>query len=196
MRSCGFDCLQYLTACLGKFSFVCVSPRVGSVFSHAISIAAFPWPLLIKENSLRNLSVCVKFLRELVRAWVMWGFSIAPEKFGNVVTKEAWVILCNAHATSRFHFVLTFFSKGTLGYKNKLIFIDCQWLVKINGATFIFIGKLGNKSLPGQFWPCLSFASLLVPSSMAPSLDFWSCGQKFRPLYCCDMNLFGDGVGR
>ena len=35
--------------------------------------------------------------------------------------------------------------KGTPGY-DKLNFIDCQWLVKTNGATFIFIGKLGKKS--------------------------------------------------
>ena len=50
--------------------------------------------------------------------------------------------------------------EGTPGYKHKLILIDSQWLVKTNGATFIFIEKLGNKSLPGQFWPCLSFSAL------------------------------------
>ena len=60
---------------------------------------------------------------------------------------------------SRIHFF-----KGTPGYKNKLILNDYQWLVKTNGATFIFIGKLGNKFLPGQFRPCLFFASLSVPS--------------------------------
>ena len=66
----------------------------------------------------------------------------------------------------------------------------------MNGAPFIFIEKLGNEVLPGQFWPCLSFASLSVPSGMALSPDFLSCGPKLRPLYCCDMNLCGDGVGR
>ena len=50
--------------------------------------------------------------------------------------------------------------KETPGYKNKLIFIDCQWLVKTDDATFIFIEKLGNTFLPGQFWPCLSFSDL------------------------------------
>ena len=50
--------------------------------------------------------------------------------------------------------------KATPGYKNKFILIDSQWLVKTNGATFIFIEKLGNKFLPGQFWPCLSFSVL------------------------------------
>ena len=86
--------------------------------------------------------------------------------------------------------------KGTPGYKNKYIFIDCQWLVKTNGAAFIFIGKLGNKFLPGQFWPCLSSAYPSVPSGIAISPDFWSCGPKHRPLYCCDMKLWSDGVRR
>ena len=48
---------------------------------------------------------------------------------------------------------------------------------KTNGATFMVIEELVNKILPGQFWPCLSFSAL-------------------RPLYCCDMNLCGDGVVR
>ena len=85
-------------------------------------------------------------------------------------------------------------SKGTPGHKNKLILIDSRWLVKTNSATSIFIGKLGNTFMPGQFWPCLSFASLSGPSSMALSPDFWSCGPKLRPLHWCDMNLFSDGV--
>ena len=54
--------------------------------------------------------------------------------------------------------------EGTPGYKNKLILIDCQWLVKTNGATFIFIEKLDNKFLPGQFLAlplfCLSFSAI------------------------------------
>ena len=50
--------------------------------------------------------------------------------------------------------------KGTPGYRNKLILFDSQWLVKTDGATFIFRGKLGHKFLPGQFWPCLSFSAL------------------------------------
>ena len=79
--------------------------------------------------------------------------------------------------------------KWTPGYKNKFILIDSQWLVKTNGATFIFIGKLGNKFLPGQFWLCLSFASLSVTSGLAPSPDFWSCEPKLRHLYCFDMKL-------
>ena len=66
--------------------------------------------------------------------------------------------------------------KGTPGYENKLLFIDYHWLVKTNGATFIFERKLCNKFLRGQYWPCLSFASLSVPSGMAISPDFWSCG--------------------
>ena len=41
--------------------------------------------------------------------------------------------------------------QGTPGYKNKLIFIDGQWLVKTNRAAFIFVGELGNKFLSGQF---------------------------------------------
>ena len=76
--------------------------------------------------------------------------------------------------------------------QNKLFFIDCQWLVKTNCATFIFIGKLGNKYCLASFGP----ASLSVPSSMLLSPDLSSCGPKLMPLYCCDMKLCGDGVGR
>ena len=65
--------------------------------------------------------------------------------------------------------------------------------MKTNGAIFIFKEKLGNKFLPGQFWPCPSFASLSVPSDMALSPDFLSCGPKLRPFDCCDMELCGDG---
>ena len=86
--------------------------------------------------------------------------------------------------------------KGTPGYENKLIFIDSQLLLKTKGATFNFMEKLGNRFLPGQFWPCLSFASLSVPSGMAQSPDFWSCGPQLRPLYCCDLKLCCGGVGR
>ena len=68
--------------------------------------------------------------------------------------------------------------------------------MKTNGATFNFIRKLGKKILPGQFWPCLSFDSLSVPSGMDLSPDFLSCGPKLRSLYCCDMHLCGHGVGR
>ena len=83
--------------------------------------------------------------------------------------------------------------RGTPGYENKFIFIDCQSLVKTNGATLIFIGELGNKKkLPGQFRPCLSFSA----SGMTLSPDFFSCGPKLRHLNCCKMPLFGDGVGR
>ena len=76
-----------------------------------------------------------------------------------------------------------------------LILFDCQWLVKMNGANFIFIRKFGNKFLPGQFWPGLSFAFLSVPSGVAPSPDLLFCGPKLRLLNCCDMNLFDDRVG-
>ena len=62
-----------------------------------------------------------------------------------------------------------------------------------NGSTLIFIEKLGNKFLPGQFWPCLYFASLSVPSGLALSSDFLSCGPN---LYCCDMKLRGDMPGK
>ena len=86
--------------------------------------------------------------------------------------------------------------KGTPGYKNKLIWIDSQWLVKTNGAIVFFIGKLRRKFLPDQFWSCLSFASLSVPSGIALSPAFWSCGPKLRPLYYCDMKLCGETVGR
>ena len=48
-------------------------------------------------------------------------------------------------------FILHINFKGTPGYKNMVIFIDCQWLVKTNFASFNFIGKLGYKFLPGQF---------------------------------------------
>ena len=84
--------------------------------------------------------------------------------------------------------------KETPGYKNNSTLIESQLLVKTNSATFIFIGKLSNKFLPGQFWPCLSFASLSVPSCIALSPDFWSCGPKIRPLHGCDMKLCNDGV--
>ena len=50
--------------------------------------------------------------------------------------------------------------KGTRAFKNNLIFIDIQWLVKTNGAAFIFIVKSGNKFLINQFWPCLSFSAI------------------------------------
>ena len=50
--------------------------------------------------------------------------------------------------------------KGPQVIKKNEIFIDSQWLMKANGATFIFIEKLGNKFLPGQFWACLSFSAL------------------------------------
>ena len=86
--------------------------------------------------------------------------------------------------------------KGTAGYINKGIFLDCQWSVKTNGATFIFRGTLGNEFLLGQFWPCLSFTSLSVPSGMAPSPDFWSCVPKLRPFLSCDSKLCDDGVVR
>ena len=86
--------------------------------------------------------------------------------------------------------------KGTPGYENKLTLIDSHWLVKTNGVTFIFVWSLGDKFLPSQFWPFLSFSSLSVPSGMALSPEFLSCGPKLRPLYCCDMNLCCDGVGR
>ena len=85
--------------------------------------------------------------------------------------------------------------KGTPGCKNKLILIDSQLFGKTNGVTFIFIEKLGDTFLPDQFWQCLSFASLSVPSSMAFSPDFWSCEPTLKPLYCCDMKLCGDWVG-
>ena len=61
---------------------------------------------------------------------------------------------------------------GTPDLKNKLILIDSQWLVKINGATIFFMEKLRNKFLRGQFWPCLTFAPLSVPSGMAQNPDF------------------------
>ena len=50
--------------------------------------------------------------------------------------------------------------KGAPVYENKLIFIYCRLLEKTNGATLMFIGKLGNKFLIGQFWSCLSFSAL------------------------------------
>ena len=53
--------------------------------------------------------------------------------------------------------------KGTPDSKNKLTFIDCR-LVKTNGATFIFLRKLGNTFFRGSFWPFLSFTSLAVSS--------------------------------
>ena len=84
------------------------------------------------------------------------------------------------------------FIKGTSGQKNKFILFDSQWSVKTNGSAFIFIEKLGNKLLPGQFGP----ASFSVPSGMALSPDFWSCGPNLGPLYCCDMEMCGDGVER
>ena len=93
----------------------------------------------------------------------------------------------------RFHFIPEWKNIRTPDYKNKLILIDSQWLVKTNGATFFFLEKLGNKFLLGQFWPCLSFVSLSVPSGMALGPDFWSCGSKLGPLYWCDMILCNDG---
>ena len=62
--------------------------------------------------------------------------------------------------------------KGTPAFKTTLIFTDCQLLVKTNGATYIFIEKLDNTFLPGQFWLRLSFASLSVPLGMGLSPDF------------------------
>ena len=67
--------------------------------------------------------------------------------------------------------------KGTPSYKNRLILIDSQWLVKTDGDTFIFKEKLGNKFLPGTFWPCLSSASLSVPSGMTWFLVLWTKAQ-------------------
>ena len=50
------------------------------------------------------------------------------------------------HFRCQFHSLYSFaLIKGTPGYKNMLIFIDSQRLVKTNGATFIFIDKLGIK---------------------------------------------------
>ena len=68
--------------------------------------------------------------------------------------------------------------------------------METNGATCIFIEKLGNTFLPGPFWPCLSFASLSVPSGMALSPDFLACGPKLRLLNGCEMNLCVYGLGR
>ena len=59
--------------------------------------------------------------------------------------------------TERLFHCCMFSIKGTLGYKNKLIFIDSLRLLRTNGDTFIFTKKLGNKIVPGQFGP----ASLL-----------------------------------
>ena len=109
---------------------------------------------------------------------------VQEEEFAGVVGKQ---YVSSAHSGT---------IKGTPGYKNKLILIDCQWLVKTNGSIFNFIGKSGNKLLPGQFWLCLTFASLSVDSGIALSPDFWSCGPKIRRVYCCDMKLFGVGVER
>ena len=50
--------------------------------------------------------------------------------------------------------------------------------MKNNGSTFTLIGKLGSKFLCGQFWPRIAFASLSVPSGIAPSPYFCSCGPK------------------
>ena len=117
-------------------------------------------------------------------------------------TSLAWSVNWKGHATlSCSKAIILFLStqmllKGPQIMKTSWFPIDCKWLVKLNGATFIFIGKLGNKFLPGQFWPCLSFASLSVSSGMALSPDFWSCGPKLRHLYCCDLKLWGDGVGK
>ena len=82
--------------------------------------------------------------------------------------------------------------KGTPGYKNKLIFIDCQWLLNTSGSTSIFIKKWGNKFLPGQFWPCLSFVAL----RHGPKYLFLILWTKTQPLYFCDMKLCDDGIGR
>ena len=83
--------------------------------------------------------------------------------------------------------------RGTPGYKNKLIFIDCQGLGKTNDA--ILLSSYGNQATNfrlATFGP----ASLSVPSGVVLSHDFLTCGPKLRPLYCYDMNLCGDGVRR
>ena len=113
-----------------------------------------------------------------------WGFQFLIICAGPVLNIAKKIFMYKIHI------------KENPGNKYKLIFIHCQWLVKTNGVTSIFIEKLGNTFLPGQFWPCLCFASLSVPSGMGQSPDFSSCGPKLRPLYCCDMKLCGDGVGR
>ena len=72
--------------------------------------------------------------------------------------------------------------KGTQAYKNKWDLFNSQWWVKTNGATSIFIEKLGNKFLPGQFWPCLPFSALghdlkswfqILRTKVQASLLFW-----------------------
>ena len=40
--------------------------------------------------------------------------------------------------------------KGTPGYKNRIILIDCQWLVT-HGANYILIAELGNQVTAGHF---------------------------------------------
>ena len=67
--------------------------------------------------------------------------------------------------------------------------------MKRNGATSRCIQKLGNTFLPGPFWPCLSIASLSVPSGMALSPNFVFSGPKLRPLYFSDIKLCGGGGG-
>ena len=74
--------------------------------------------------------------------------------------------------------------KGIPGYKNWLNLIDIQRLVKWNGATFIFVEKLGSKCLPVQFWPDLCFASLSVTSGILPLVVISDLVEpKLRPLY-------------
>ena len=63
--------------------------------------------------------------------------------------------------------------------------------MKRNGATFIFIGELGNTFFGASFGP----ASVSVLSGIiALSPDFWYCGPKLKPLYCCHTKLCGVGV--
>ena len=82
--------------------------------------------------------------------------------------------------------------KGTPGYRNKLILIHSQWLVSTNGATFIFIGKLGNKFLPVQFWPSLS-SSALRHGPKSWFLILWTKAHASLLLW---YKLCGDGVVR
>ena len=86
--------------------------------------------------------------------------------------------------------------KGTPRYQNQVIF---HWLSRIseNERWYFYLHSEIKKHIFS--WPvmalplfCLSFSALRHGRSPA----FLSCGPKLRPLYFCEMNLCGDGVGR
>ena len=115
--------------------------NVGFRLAHLNTSGFISWNIIARSKATQS-AYYQRYPRVLFQGW------------SAVCCNTRWYITHN-EACSSIHGL-----KGTPGYKNNIIFIDSQLLVKTNGVTFIFNRKLGNKFLPGHFWPCLSYSDL------------------------------------